>query len=202
MFGKRTSLIGWLAVFSLLILLGVVAISQSDSTQAAGASGTYFSASNQAGQTSASASIPSKTVSIGDKIRQAGGNGAIGMSAIKPQKEPNLVAANVATFADTDVRQFAENAKLSFIAENGKHSVKSIEFLSSQEASKKLDGESIGLPDSSLVCLVVLEGSFSVGGPSEHGSSETKSSPVQKYAHIVFDAHTGNILVWGIGDKI
>ncbi|MFC0430955.1 hypothetical protein [Kutzneria buriramensis] len=54
-------------------------------------------------------------------------------------------------------------------------------------------GEPVGLPNDELVCFVMLAGQFSVRQPA--GGSRN-STTVQ----LVFDAATGNLLLWGVPD--
>lgn len=61
-------------------------------------------------------------------------------------------------------------------------------FLTSQEVSQLFNGESLGVPDETLVCMVEFHGNFLVPGPA--GKVGTFHQGAE-----VFDAHTGNLLL-------
>lgn len=66
-----------------------------------------------------------------------------------------------------------------------------VEFLPAQAMESRLGGAT-GRPATALFCLVTLRGSFAVAGPPGTGWSSD-------IAYLVFDAHTGNILVEVVG---
>jgi hypothetical protein len=68
--------------------------------------------------------------------------------------------------------------------------VTSVAFLTSQQVSANLNGESTGLPDNTLLCFVEMRGTFTFAGGL--GSLVTYSRGYE-----LFDAHTGNILMAG-----
>ncbi|MHB8598349.1 MAG: hypothetical protein ACYDER_16220 [Ktedonobacteraceae bacterium] len=74
-----------------------------------------------------------------------------------------------------------------------------IQFVTAGRASQLMVGESVGRPDDALVCYVKVEGPFLLtnirGGPPRPNA---KVSTTAKYGDAVFDAHTGNLLVWGV----
>ena len=72
--------------------------------------------------------------------------------------------------------------------------VVTIQLVTSQQASVIMGGESTGLPDNAPVYYVKLQGPFLM--ENEHllpGATTPTSNLVEE----VFDAHTGNLLVWG-----
>jgi hypothetical protein len=75
--------------------------------------------------------------------------------------------------------------------------VLTIQFVTARQASQLMQGESVGRPDDALVCYVKVEGPFLLtnlhGGPAN-----VKTPTTARYGDAVFDAHTGNILVWGV----
>jgi len=58
----------------------------------------------------------------------------------------------------------------------------------SQEVSQLFNGETLGVPDGTLVCVVEFHGTFLVPGPAG------KTGTFQNGAE-VFDAQTGNLLL-------
>ncbi|HJT56571.1 MAG TPA: hypothetical protein VJ761_08750 [Ktedonobacteraceae bacterium] len=74
-----------------------------------------------------------------------------------------------------------------------------IQFVTAERASELMKGESVGRPDTALVCYVKVQGPFRLtnirGGPAQIAS---KMPTTAMYGDAVFDAHTGNLLVWGV----
>jgi hypothetical protein len=73
-----------------------------------------------------------------------------------------------------------------------------IQFVSAGQASQLMYGESVGRPDDALVCYVKVEGPFLL--TNAHGGlprPNVRHPTTAKYGDAVFDAHTGNLLVWG-----
>ncbi|GCF09725.1 hypothetical protein [Dictyobacter arantiisoli] len=74
--------------------------------------------------------------------------------------------------------------------------VVSIDLLSSKDASARLSGESLGLPDTAPVYLVKVQGPFKTTMmPFAPGAKAISQVP---YGIEVFDAETGNMLIWSI----
>lgn len=78
--------------------------------------------------------------------------------------------------------------------------VLTVQFVTAKQASELMYGESVGRPDDALVCYVKVQGPFLLtnvhAGPANQSA---KSAPTTaKYGDAVFDAHTGNLLVWGV----
>jgi hypothetical protein len=74
--------------------------------------------------------------------------------------------------------------------------VVSVQFMTAQQASAQLGGESMGVSDSPRLCLVYVSGTFqNTWGPVGPGT------PVPPFTQgwMVFDAHTGNLLVSDVG---
>ncbi len=104
--------------------------------------------------------------------------------------------SSVAAFSKSDVMAFfnkygfyagplVPGAKLQFL---------SIQFVTASQASVLMRGESIGRPDNYLVCYVKVLGPFSL----EHISVPrgAKLITTANTGAAVFDAHTGNMLLW------
>lgn len=71
-----------------------------------------------------------------------------------------------------------------------------IQFVTSKQASDLMSGESVGRPDDAIVCYVKVQGPFLLTNvPVPHGA---KAQTTAEYGDAVFDAHTGNLLVWGV----
>ncbi len=76
--------------------------------------------------------------------------------------------------------------------------IATILFIQAQQARLLLRGASVGRPDAALVCVVVVQGSLSMRGVSRPaGVGPLGPAPT---GVLVFDAHTGNILVRGFQD--
>lgn len=71
-----------------------------------------------------------------------------------------------------------------------------VQFVTAKRASELMYGESVGRPDDALVCYVKVEGPFLLINVSVPRG--TKAVTTAKYGDAVFDAHTGNLLVWGV----
>ena len=90
---------------------------------------------------------------------------------------------------------FASHTPAGAVVDSPAPTIVSIQFMTAQEVSKQSQGESMGVPDDTLLCLVRLSGTFVSAsyGPLLNKPS-TKSS-----AEMVFDAHTGNLIVSSAG---
>ncbi len=76
-----------------------------------------------------------------------------------------------------------------------------IQFVTAKQASQLMYGESVGRPDDYLVCFVKVRGPFLL--TNVHGGPPRPNAKVPTTAedgHAVFDAHTGNLLVWGLNN--
>ncbi len=122
----------------------------------------------------------------------------VGGPAIQPHLSQNGAGS---AFTQDDVVAFFE--KYGFFAGPvvaGAHlQILTIQFVTARQASQLMHGESVGRPDSYLVCYVKVEGPFLLtnvhGGPPRPNA---KAPTTAKYGDAVFDAHTGNLLVWGV----
>jgi hypothetical protein len=74
-----------------------------------------------------------------------------------------------------------------------------IQFVTAKQASTLMAGESVGRPDTYLVCYVKVQGPFQLtqvhAGPHIPGM---KTKTTAETGDVVFDGHTGNVLVWGV----
>jgi hypothetical protein len=71
-----------------------------------------------------------------------------------------------------------------------------VKFVTSKQASDLMSGESVGRPDDALVCYVKVQGPFLLTNVSVPRGA--KAQTTAEYGDAVFDAHTGNLLVWGV----
>lgn len=120
-----------------------------------------------------------------------------GNPAIKPHLAQNGAGP---AFTQADVAAYLE--KYGFfsgpLAPGAHLKILTNQFVTAAQASQLMVGESVGRPDNYLVCYVKVEGPFLLtyvhGGP---GLSHRNIPTTAKYNDAVFDAHTGNLLVWG-----
>jgi hypothetical protein len=119
-----------------------------------------------------------------------------GVPAITPHVSSDNVAG--AAFSQQDVTNFinAHGFPAGKPTDGTPLKATSIQFITAKQASDLMKGESIGRPDDALVCYVKLQGPFSLGAVSvPPGVTTTGNAPSGK---MVFDATTGNLLVWGL----
>jgi len=71
--------------------------------------------------------------------------------------------------------------------------IKNVLFLTSKEASVRMNQSSLGLPDRAIVCLVELQGPFIL-----HGVSRPVGTQAPRVQHIsyVLDAQTGRRILF------
>lgn len=94
-----------------------------------------------------------------------------------------------ARFTSADAAKWVSAHAVPHTFVSAKPTVGQIDFITSGEASTRLKGETIGIPDSSLVCYVPFYGNFTAIGPP-------KSKPVTFSKGVeIFDAQTGNLLL-------
>lgn len=72
-----------------------------------------------------------------------------------------------------------------------------IGFISSKAASILMKGEQVDRPDNTIVCYVQLHGPFIATRISAPSTTLT-AKPIYNIGEMVFDAHTGNLLLWGV----
>jgi|SRR5579884_901008 hypothetical protein len=112
-----------------------------------------------------------------------------GVPAIRPH------IAGIPSFTAADVAQYIKTGSSIRTISRAVPAITKTEFITAQQASNLLQGESIGRPDNALVCYVELRGPFHVEGPLPQGAS----NPTLSTAYELFDAQTGNLLMWGFG---
>ncbi len=120
-----------------------------------------------------------------------------GSPAIKPHTAPNTPGGPA--FTQDDVVAFFQQHGFFAgpVVEGAQLQILTVQFVPAKQASQLMYGESVGRPDDYLVCYVKVQGPFLLtnvhGGPGG-----TKEPTTAKYGDAVFDASTGNLLVWGI----
>lgn len=104
-----------------------------------------------------------------------------------------------ATFTAADVIQWGNSHEFGLQPAGAAHpQIVNVDFITAAQASQRMQGESIGVPDSSLVCYAQAQGDFIAYGPP--GWKPANGQPNYAIFHeytLVFDAQTGDILVEG-----
>jgi hypothetical protein len=120
-----------------------------------------------------------------------------GAPAIKPHiAQPNAAGP---AFTREDVIAFLQqqNGFYSGPLAPGAHlQILTVQFVTAKQASELMVGESVGRPDDYLVCYVKVQGPFLL--TSVHVPNGASAPTTAQYGDAVFDATTGNLLVWGI----
>lgn len=115
--------------------------------------------------------------------------GPLGIPAIHPR--PAAANAAGARFTEGDVRQYvASHRPRNTVAGTSTPTVASVQFLPSAQVGAILH-TTTGEPDSSLMCLVHVSGSFQITDVP----LGAHPSPVYHDGVLVFDALTGNLLI-------
>ncbi|HVB21049.1 MAG TPA: hypothetical protein VNG51_03775 [Ktedonobacteraceae bacterium] len=122
---------------------------------------------------------------------------ATGMPAIRPH--PVSSSPGTPSFTVDDVKAYIPTAtEPRLVPVLGAHlTIEQVLFVLSKEATQLMRGESPGLPDDALVCFVLLKGPFYVKVGYAPGTLANPAATAPAIAE-VFDAHTGNILVWTV----
>jgi hypothetical protein len=117
---------------------------------------------------------------------------ALGSPAIRPRTAPE--SPTTPTFTVQDVEEYVRVRGLSAslrIRWEGPITVEKVEFLPGREVAARLN-DYINQPDDVLLCLAMLRGRFGVASPFAPLAFDSSS------AYVVFDAHTGNTLMFGL----
>jgi hypothetical protein len=125
-----------------------------------------------------------------------------GVGAIQPSKDASKIGVATPAFTVEDVHSYIKSTKgqglLVGAVPDRPIAIRSVEFLTDSQLRARHHGESTGKKDA-LLCYVELEGSFTPTGLPPGSGSEAGSGPAQcERAIVVFDAHTGNLLMSGI----
>lgn len=122
-----------------------------------------------------------------------------GNPAIHPHSSLAILGPSTAAFTQADVVAFFN--KYGFFAgpvvPGARLTILTIQFVTASRASELMKGESVGRPDTALVCYVKVQGPFQLTN-IHRNPAQSKLPTTAKYGDAVFDAHTGNLLVWGV----
>lgn len=120
-----------------------------------------------------------------------------GFPGITPHAAPNT--AGPAFTRDDVIAYYQKYGFFAPLAPGAHLQILTIQFISAKQASQLMEGESVGRPDNYLVCYVKLQGPFLT--KYLHVPRGAKLPPTVEYGHDVYDAHTGNALVWGVNSQ-
>ena len=108
------------------------------------------------------------------------------------------------TASTSSIPAFTQNDVIAFLNKHGFYAgplvpgahlkILTIQFVTARQASNLMKGESVGVPDNYLVCYVKVQGLFQLKN-IEAPPNATKPTTAN-IGDVVFDAHTGNMLVW------
>ena len=146
------------------------------------------STSNSSVQAQDMASIVGQTTQL---TRPSQLNG-LGIPAIKPalpnSSSPRFTAADVRAYLN--VHPFMSGP----LVRGATSTIVEIKFITSKQASVLMQGASVGQADTALVCYVKLHGPFMRVSASV--PPEAKPLPPSETGVEIFDAQTGNLLMW------
>ncbi|MBA2288113.1 MAG: hypothetical protein H0W02_21780 [Ktedonobacteraceae bacterium] len=106
---------------------------------------------------------------------------------LRPTNDPALTVPG-ARFTCDDAAQWVGSHSVPLAVVSAKPAADICEFITSQQTSVRLKGESPGIPDNALVCYVTFHGRFTVTGAG--GKTVTYEKAVE-----VFDAQIGVLLM-------
>ncbi|MHB8598085.1 MAG: hypothetical protein ACYDER_14875 [Ktedonobacteraceae bacterium] len=112
-----------------------------------------------------------------------------GIPAIQP------VSTNLPSFSSADVQRYflTHSFPGGRTVSGNRPAILHIKFVTAKQASILLQGELVSQQANQLVCYVELQGPFdltAMKGPAN-------ASRIFQNGYVIFDAHTGNILMWG-----
>jgi len=129
-------------------------------------------------------------------VRHAGPVRSVeGISALTPSSAmPPAAGPSTAAFTGSAVRQYVTTHQFE-TTDGTTPTIAKVLFIPASEASSLMGGESIGRPDTTLVCYVEVHGNLSKAGiVHELGPASTNTQPAH-VGRLVFDAQTGNLLI-------
>lgn len=117
-----------------------------------------------------------------------------GVPAIQPKMSATNV--NTPTFSKQEVLDYiSSHPKVIKAKTDGPMMVAAVEFLSPREVDQRIN-RSTGIQQDRLLCLVTFQGTFIAIAPTETTGINTSS-----YYYLIFDAHSGNMLGTGPGER-
>lgn len=169
-----------------LLIVGAIVVSQNVSASKVGPTHpapTSKPASTRVGYPDGAPSI---------KVHTSSGNRSV---------TPNYADTSMTpAFTEQDVKAFLLKDDTNFYAGPlvpGAHlKILTVKFVTAQEASVLMGGESVGRPDNYLVCYVRVQGPFQT--THLHLMSTNKPIKQPMIGDVVYDGHTGNMLLWGV----
>jgi len=115
------------------------------------------------------------------------------MPAIQPRA--SLASSTGPHFIEADVRAYIATHRPGFTVPSTPNPVViTVQFMTASQVSTQLQGESMGVPDDTLLCLVRVLGEFRNTYVPLGATPKTFTRGV-----MVFDAHTGNLLISSVG---
>ena len=158
---RRIHPLTWLSLFTCIAILGICIL---------------IGTNQNSGSVQASSPPTNQTLAPGSET---------GMPAITPGSKNSTGA----TYGSADAAQYVRSHHIPrTFSPSTKPIVDTVRFLTSQEVSQLFNGEPLGVPDGTLVCMVEFHGTFLTLGPNG------KTGTFQNGAE-VFDAQTGNLLL-------
>jgi len=163
-------------VVVVLVIVAIANVNSSEAQNATAQTGSTSVPSVNSGPASQTESLPSPSV-------------ASGVAAIVPRASTDsALTISGAKFTSADATQYVSSHRVPHAQSSANPVVDAAVFITSQEASTRLQGETIGIPAGSLVCYVTFHGSFTVSAPPNKTVIYTKGVEV-------FNAQTGNLLL-------
>jgi len=119
-------------------------------------------------------------------------SGGLGIPAIQPtlpiSSSPRFTSADVRAYLSTHPFMSGPPVK------GATPTILEIKFMTSKQASALMRGESVGLPDTAIVCYVKFHGPFTQVNASVPPGA--KPLPLADTGVEIFDGQTGNLLMW------
>ena len=150
-----------------------------------------FAMSTFSGGQVTAASIQATPTSVTSSSR------VIGLPAIHPSlAAASSLATPTARFTIADVQAYLQNHPFvgGHIVKGATARIVTTQFMTSSQASALMYGAETGLPTTATVCYAKIQGPFTQeSAPIAPGAQQL---PTVAYAIEIFDAQTGNLLMW------
>lgn len=141
--------------------------------------------------TSSVAASPASTTQTSAARQMQSAQRPLSQPTGSPAIRPRTTLTTGPAFTESDVQQYVTKTGMPHnLASGSSFAIMSVTFMTSREVVARLQGEATGLPDTTLLCFVELQGTFVFAGPQG-------TTGAFQHGYEVFDAHTGNILMWG-----
>lgn len=197
----RKSYLLWGGFFTLVFLLAVFMLVEADNTARASTTNAVNAEAptlNSSAITPALVKAVQPTVAANSKLSRAKGVKAI---AAQSGSVSTNATTNGAKFTEADVRKFLhDHPEWGQFKSMKAFNIDKVEFITADQVKAETGRDVanlIGVPGSSLFCLVVVDGSFSMdGGPQVPGQA-LGNAKIFQHAFQLFDAQTGNLVLMG-----